>query len=78
MKNLERGTKIVDTFERSQTYGKVGIILDIDKEGDYWCFFIDSAKGDSLTDEEYDYLESIDVDDFGTCGYAFPDMIKLA
>ena len=77
MKELQRGTKVIDKFERSLTFGRTAIILDQDSEGDYWCFFLNTAYGDSLTEEEEEYLESIGVDEFGTCGYCFPGMVEV-
>ena len=77
MKDLERGTKIIDKFSKSQTFGRTAIILEQDSEGDYWCFFPNTAYGSSTTEEEEEYLESIGIDEFGTCSYCFPDMVEV-
>ena len=77
MKNLKIGTKVVDNFKKSETYGKVGIIIGIDNDGDYWTFFPNCALGYNVTDEDYDILDELGVDEFGTCSYTFPGMVEL-
>ena len=77
MKNLKIGTKVVDNFRKSETYGKVGIVIGIDNDGDYWTFFPNCALGYNVTDEDYDILDELRVDEFGTCSYTFPNMVEL-
>lgn len=77
MKNLKVGTKVIDKFSKSETFGKVGIIIEIDNDGDYWTFFPNCGLGYNVKDEEYDILEELGIDEFGTCGYTFADMIEL-
>ena len=77
MKELQRGTKVIDRFSKSETFGRVAIILEQDQDGDYWCFFPNCALGYNLKDEEYDILDELGVDEFGTCGYCFPEMVEV-
>ena len=77
MKELQRGTKVIDRFSKSETFGRVAIILEQDQDGDYWCFFPNCALGYNLKDEEYDILDELGIDEFGTCGYCFPEMVEV-
>lgn len=77
LKNLPKGTKVVDKFSKGQTFGRTAIILDQDEDGDYWCFYLDTAYGYNTTEEEEEFLESIGVDDFGTCNWCFPEWMEV-
>ena len=82
LKNLPKGTKVINRFQGLKNSpcnynGRTAIILSQDEEGDYWCFYPNTAYGDSLTDEEDEYLESLGIDEFGTCAWCFPEWMEV-
>ena len=77
MKDLQKGTKVVNTFKgikgsANKFLGRTAIIISKDWEGDdYYAFYPDCALGWEPTEEEYEILEELGIEEFGTMGYIF-------
>lgn len=74
---ITKGTRFIDRFTKSETFGRTGIVVEIDGDGDYWCFFPNCALGYNVKDEDYDTLDELGIDEFGTMGYAFKEWMEL-
>lgn len=81
---LQRGQRVVNTFRgikgsENPFLNREAIILGRDWEGsDYYAFYPNCALGWEPTDEDYEVLEELGVDEFGTMGYIFSSFYQEA
>lgn len=81
---LQRGSKVVNTFKgikgsENKFFGREAIIISKDWEGDdYYAFYPNCALGWDPTDEDYEILEELGIEEFGTISYIFKGFYKEA
>lgn len=81
---LQRGQRVVNTFKglrgsENPFLNREAIILGKDWEGcDYYAFYPNCALGWEPTEEDYEVLEELGIEEFGTISYIFPEFYQEA
>ena len=84
MKELQRGQRVVNTFKglrgsENPFLNREATILGKDWEGcDYYAFYPNCALGWEPTEEDYEVLEELGIEEFGTIGYIFQEFCQEA
>ena len=85
---LNKGQKVIDTFKgeidtfggeilENEFYGKEAIIIGQDCDNDYYAFYPNCELGWQPTDEEYEIIKSLGINESGTISYIFEDYYEV-